>query len=146
MADTIIVGYDGSDHAAKALDVAVEFARMMPDSEIIITCAQNRPAPAVGFRGAEFGVEEMWDKLTKKIEEELDLAAARVRAAGVKVATACTPDRPDLTIVNIARETNARLIVMGTKGAGALQGEKSRLGSTTNRVLHEAGGIPVLVV
>ena len=146
MADTIIVGYDGSDHAAKALDVAVEFARMMPDSEIIITCAQNRPAPAVGFRGAEFGVEEMWDKLTKKIEEELDLAAARVRAAGVKVATACTPDRPDVTIVNIARETNARLIVMGTKGAGALQGEKSRLGSTTNRVLHEAGGIPVLVV
>jgi len=146
MADTIIVGYDGSDHAAKALDVAVEFARMMPDSEIIITCAQNRPAPAVGFRGAEFGVEEMWDKLTKKIEEELDLAASRVRAAGVKVATACTPDRPDVTIVNIARETNARLIVMGTKGAGALQGEKSRLGSTTNRVLHEAGGIPVLVV
>jgi nucleotide-binding universal stress UspA family protein len=146
MADTIIVGYDGSDHAAKALDVAVEFARMMPDSEIIITCAQNRPAPAVGFRGAEFGVEEMWDKLTKKIEEELELAAARVRAAGVKVATACTPDRPDVTIVNIARETNARLIVMGTKGAGALQGEKSRLGSTTNRVLHEAGGIPVLVV
>ena len=51
-----------------------------------------------------------------------------------------------MTIVNIARETNARLIVMGTKGAGALQGEKSRLGSTTNRVLHEAGGIPVLVV
>ena len=146
MADTIIVGYDGSDNAAKALDVAVEFARMMPDSEIIITCAQNRPAPAVGFRGAEFGVEEMWDKLTKKIEEELDLAAARVRAAGVKVATACSPDRPDVTIVNIARETNARLIVMGTKGAGALQGEKSRLGSTTNRVLHEAGGIPVLVV
>ena len=66
---------------------------MMPDSEIIITCAQNRPAPAVGFRGAEFGVEEMWDKLTKKMEE-LDLAAARVRAAGVKVATACTPIGP----------------------------------------------------
>ena len=146
MAATIVVGYDGSEHAAKALDVAVEFAKMMPDSEIMIACAQDRPGPAVGFRGAGFGVEEMWDELAKKIEEELDGAAARVRAAGVKVATACTPDRPDVTIVNIARDTNARLIVVGTKGAGARPGEKSHLGSTTNRVLHEAGGIPVLVV
>jgi nucleotide-binding universal stress UspA family protein len=146
MAATIVVGYDGSEHAAQALDVAVEFAKMMPDSEIMIACAQDRPGPAVGFRGAEFGVEEMWDELAKTIEEELDRAAAQVRAAGVKVATACTPDRPDVTIVNIARETNARLIVVGTKGAGARQGEKSRLGSTTTRVLHEAGGIPVLVV
>ncbi len=146
MAATIVVGYDGSEHAAKALDIAVEFAKMMPDSEIMIACAQDRPGPAVGFRGPEFGVEEMWDDLAKKIEEGLDVAAARVRAAGVKVATACTPDRPDVTIVNVARDTNARLIVVGTKGAGARQGEKSQLGSTTTRVLHEAGGIPVLVV
>ena len=146
MAATIVVGYDGSEHAAKALDIAVEFAKMMPDSEIMIACAQDRPGPAVGFRGPEFGVEEMWDDLAKKIEEGLDVAAARVRAAGVKVATACTTDRPDVTIVNVARDTNARLIVVGTKGAGARQGEKSQLGSTTTRVLHEAGGIPVLVV
>jgi nucleotide-binding universal stress UspA family protein len=146
MAATIVVGYDGSTHATKALDVAVEFAKMMPDSEIVIACAQDRPGPAVGFRGPEFGVEEMWDKLATKIEEELAVAAARVSEAGVKVATACTPDRPDVSIVNIARETDARLIVVGTKGAGAREGEKSHLGSTTNRVLHESGGIPVLVV
>lgn len=146
MAATIVVGYDGSVHAVKALDVAVEFAKMMPDSEIVIACAQDRPGPAVSFRGAAFGVEEMWDEVAQKIEAELAIAADRVRAAGAKVATACTPDRPDVSIVNIARETNARLIVVGTKGAGAREGEKAHLGSTTNRVLHEAGGIPVLVV
>jgi nucleotide-binding universal stress UspA family protein len=146
MASTIVVGYDGSDHAAKALDVAIEYAKMMQDGEVLITCAQDRPGPAVGFRGPEFGVEEMWDKLAQKIEEELAVAAARVREAGVRVATACTPDRPDVSIVNTAHESNARLIVVGTKGAGAREGEKSHLGSTTNRVLHEAGGIPVLVV
>jgi len=146
MAATIVVGYDGSVHSTKALDVAGEIAKMMPDSEIVIACAQDRPGPAVGFRGAEFGVEEMWDKLAEKIEAELAIAADRVRAAGVTVATACTPDRPDVSIVNIARETSARLIVVGAKGAGAREGEKAHLGSTTNRVLHEAGGTPVLVV
>jgi nucleotide-binding universal stress UspA family protein len=146
MAATIVVGYDGSVHATKALDVAVEFAKMMPDSEIVIACAQDRPGPAVAFRGPAFGVEEMWDELAEKIEAELAIAADRVRAAGVKVATACTPDRPDVSIVNIAHETDARLIVVGTKGAGAREGEKAHLGSTTNRVLHEAGGTPVLVV
>lgn len=146
MAATIVVGYDGSVHSTKALDIAVEFAKMMPDGEIVIACAQDRPAPAVAFRGAAFGVEEMWDKVAEQIEAELTIAADRVRAAGVKVATACTPDRPDVSIVTIARETGARLIVVGTKGAGAREGEKAHLGSTTNRVLHEAGGIPVLVV
>lgn len=146
MSATIVVGYDGSVHSTKALDVAVEFAKMMPDGEIVIACAQDRPGPAVAFRGAAFGVEEMWDKVAEQIEAELTIAADRVRAAGVKVATACTPDRPDVSIVTIARETGARLIVVGTKGAGAREGEKAHLGSTTNRVLHEAGGIPVLVV
>jgi nucleotide-binding universal stress UspA family protein len=146
MAATIVVGYDGSVHSTKALDVAVEFAKMMPDGEVVIACAQDRPGPAVSFRGASFGVEEMWDELAEEIEGQLAIAADRVRAAGVKVATACTPDRPDVSIVTIARETNARMIVVGTKGAGARTGEKAHLGSTTNRVLHEAGGIPVLVV
>ena len=42
----------------------------------------------------DFGVEEMYDKLAERIEEELQQAAERVRAAGVNVATACTPTAP----------------------------------------------------
>jgi nucleotide-binding universal stress UspA family protein len=146
MAYSIVVGYDGSEHASKALDAAIEWAKAVPDGEIIITCAQDRNGPGVGFRGPEFGVEEMWDKLQKKIEGELEQAAARVKAAGVPVATACTPDRPDLTIINVARDAGARLIVVGAKGAGARKGQRTVLGSTTTKVLHEAAGIPVLVV
>ena len=42
---------------------------------------------------------------------------------------------------------DARMIVIGVKGIGAREGERTHLGSVTNRVLHEAGGrIPVLVV
>jgi nucleotide-binding universal stress UspA family protein len=146
MAYTIVVGYDGSEHSLRALDAATELAKMAPDGEVLIACAQDRHGPAVGFRGPEFGVEEMWDKLAEKIEKELADAAARVRATGVKVATACTPDRPDVTMINLARDTNARMIVVGTKGGGAREGQRTVLGSTTTKLLHEAGGIPVLVV
>lgn len=146
MAYCIVVGYDGSEHSAKALDAAIEWAKTVPDAEIIVACAQGRSGPAVGFRGPAFGVEEMWDDLEKKIEAELEEAVSRVKGAGVPVATACTPDRPDVTIINVARDAGARLIVVGAKGAGAREGQRTVLGSTTTKVLHEAAGIPVLVV
>jgi nucleotide-binding universal stress UspA family protein len=146
MADTIVVGYDGSEHSKRALDAAIDYAKLMAGAEIVVACSQDRHGPAVGFRGREFGVEEYYDELAKRIEDELAEAAALVKAAGVGVATACTPDRPDVTIVNIARDTKARLIVVGARGAGARPGQKTQLGSTTTKVLHEAAGTPVLVV
>jgi nucleotide-binding universal stress UspA family protein len=146
MAYCIVVGYDGSEHSAKALDAAIEWAKTVPDGELIVACAQGRSGPAVGFRGPAFGVEEMWDDLEKKIEAELEEAVSRVKGAGVPVATACTPDRPDVTIINVARDAGARLIVVGAQGAGAREGQRTVLGSTTTKVLHEAAGIPVLVV
>ena len=150
MAYSIVVGYDGSEQSSKALDAAIDWAKTVPDGEIIIACAQDRSGPAVGFGGRPFGVTavltQMWDELEKKIEGELAEAATRVKSAGVRVATACTPDRPDVTIINVARDTSARLIVVGAKGAHARKGQHTALGSTTNKVLHEAAGIPVLVV
>jgi nucleotide-binding universal stress UspA family protein len=146
MADTIVVGYDGSDHAKKALDAAVEQAKLRHASEIVIVCAQDRQGPAVGFRGPEIGAEEWWEELTERIEKELADAAAHVEAAGVRTAIACTPDSPDVSIIKVADDTGAYLIVVGKKGAGARLGQKTQLGSTTTKVLHEAGEIPVLVV
>ncbi len=146
MAYSIVVGYDGSEHSVRALDAAIEWAKLRGDAEIMVACAQHRSAPGVGFRGLDFGVEEMWDKMQVRIEAELDEAAARVKAAGIAVATACTPDRADESIIKIARDTGAQLIVLGVKGAGSVEKQRTAVGSTTTRVLQEAGGIPVLVV
>jgi nucleotide-binding universal stress UspA family protein len=146
MAYTIVVGYDGSEMSEKALDAAVQIAKIMPEGEIMVACAQDRPAPAVGFRGVDFGVEELWEKVVASIEEGLAEASAKVSAAGVKVATACTPDSPHVSIIRIAKDVNAALIVVGTKGAGARPGERTALGSTVTKLLYEKGDIPVLVV
>ena len=161
MAYTIIVGYDGSETAQRALDVAVELAKAVPDGEIVIACAEDRstgahrweegPGPDVARRGVQVAPREQtlgeyWELLAKKIEADLAKAAAHAGAAGVKVATACTRDRADETIIKVAQESGARLIVVGAKGSGARAGERTALGSTTNRVLHKKGDIPVLVV
>ena len=45
--------------------MAIDWAKQTPDSEIIITCSQDRPGPAIGFRGLDMGVEEMYEKLAK---------------------------------------------------------------------------------
>ena len=147
MAHKIVVGYDGSEHAKVALDTAIQWARDVPDGEIIITCSQERPDPAIGMRGLEFGVEEMYEKLVERIQQELEEAASHCQAAGVPTATVCTADPPDEGIVKAALQAGAQMIVVGVKGSGARDGQRTQLGSTTNRVLHEAGGrIPVLVV
>jgi len=147
MADKIVVGYDGSEHATRALETAIEWAKQTPDSEIIITCAQERPEPAIGFRGMDFGVEEMYENLVKQIEKDLAVAAGLCEKAGVRAATVCTADPPAEGVVKVAKEAGARMIVVGVKGGGAREGQRSQLGSTTNKVLHEAGGvIPILVV
>jgi nucleotide-binding universal stress UspA family protein len=147
MGHKIVVGYDGSKHAKAALETAIDWVRGTPDGEIIITCSQERPDPGISMRGLEIGVEEMYERLLERIEKELKEAAAHCEEAGVKAATVCTADAPDEGIVKVALQAEAQMIVVGIKGSGAREGERTQLGSTTNRVLHEAGGrVPVLVV
>jgi nucleotide-binding universal stress UspA family protein len=147
MAEKVVVGYDGSVHAKKALETAIDWAKRTPDSEIIITCSQDRPGPGIGFRGLDFGVEEMYEKLVERIEKELTEAAAMCEKAGVRAATVCTADAPDEAMVKVAKEAGAGMIIVGVKGAGGREGQKSHVGSVTTKLLNEAGGIiPVLVV
>ncbi len=147
MAEKVVVGYDGSEHSQKALNTAIEWAQKTPDSEIIITCAQERPGPGIGFRGLDFGVEEMYEQLMKRIEAELAEAAAICEKAGVRSATVCTADAPDEAMLKVAKDAGANLIIVGVKGAGGRQGQRSHVGSVTSKLLNEAGGvIPILVV
>ena len=147
MADKIVVGYDGSEHAKRALAMAIDWAKKSPDGEVIITCSQERPGPAIGFRGLDMGVEEMYEKLAKRIEEELGEAAALCEKAGVRAATVCTADAPAEAMAKVAKDAGATMIVVGVKGAAAKEGQRTHLGSTTSKLLNEAGGsVPILVV
>ena len=75
--------------------------------------------------------------------KDLEEAAATVRAAGITAATVCTREHPVDTLLTVARETNAGLIVVGAKGTSAVR--DAVMGSTTMRLLHHSK-VPVLVV
>jgi len=147
MANTIVVGFDGSVAAKAALTQAIGLAKDLPDAEIVIACGHDRTPGWLGYEPlwkAAMEMEKLWDEMESRIAQDLEEAAESVRAAGVKAATACSRGNPAAIVVGVARETGARLIVVGARGAGA-QDETTVLGSTTTELLHTAH-VPVLVV
>jgi nucleotide-binding universal stress UspA family protein len=149
MANTIVVGYDGSSAAKAALAEAVDMAKSMRDAQVVIACGHDRTPGYLGYDDQPLWKEairldEVWEHMEIKIQEDLEEAAKTVREAGVKASTACSRGRPAGVVVKIARDADARMIVVGTRGSG--KGEETTvLGSTTTELLHTAH-IPVLVV
>ncbi len=147
MADTIVVGYDGSNAAKAALGEAIDLAKGMPDGEIVIACGHDRTPGWLGYEPlwkAAIEMERLWDEMEAKIVADLEEAAATVRAAGLAAATACSRGKPAAIVAGVARDAGARMIVVGARGAGAGE-ETTVLGSTTTELLHTAR-VPVLVV
>jgi nucleotide-binding universal stress UspA family protein len=149
MANTIVVGYDGSRASKAALEEAVDIAGGMDNGLIVIACGHDRTPGYVGYDGeplwkSAIELEKIWEGMEAKIEEDLGEAAKTVEAAGVKAATVCSRGKPAAIVVDVAREMKARMIVVGSRGAGKVE-ETTVLGSTTTELLHTAH-VPVLVV
>jgi nucleotide-binding universal stress UspA family protein len=147
MANTIVVGYDGSGAAKAALAAAIDVAKGMPDAEIVITCGHDRTPGWLGYEPlwkAAMEQEKLWDEMESKIASDLETAAQTVRDAGLKAATACSRGKPAAIVVGVAKDVDARMIVVGSRGAGSGE-ETTVLGSTTTGLLRTAH-VPVLVV
>lgn len=147
MATTLVVGYDGSKAAKAALQQAIELAKLVPDSEIVVTCGHDRTPGWLGYEPlwkAAMEEEKLWNEMEDRIAADLEAAAKTVTAAGVSVATACSRGKPSEYVLKIARDVGGDMIVVGAKGAGAT-GDTTVLGSTTMQLLHDSH-LPVLVV
>ena len=147
MANTFVVGYDGSNAAKEALNAAIGLAESRQGSKIIITCGHDRRPGWLGYEPlwqAAMELEKAWDHMEEKINDDLEEAAKTVRAVGIEAATACSRGNPASIVVAVARDVGADMIVVGTKGAGGSE-TTTVLGSTTQELLHTAH-VPVLVV
>ncbi|GAA4521144.1 MULTISPECIES: universal stress protein [Nonomuraea] len=144
---TILIAYDGSDDAKAAIEFC---GKMFPGRDAVVLTVWERLAMTTARASA--GLVMVVD--TSPAEEEAiqramtELAGQgteRARAAGLEARPRCEPDAPAVwaTIVDVADELDAELIVTGTRGLGGVR--SLLLGSTSDRVLHHAGR-PVLVV
>ena len=135
MASTIVLGYDGSGCAHRALEVAVESAKAYGDRIVVAFGAGVRPV------GEGSDHRELVRKMGDDWAQE---ALVAIRAEGIEDVEGVVVDaRPAEALLQVARERDARLIVVGTHGEHPLTG--AVLGSVPYKLLH-LSSVPVLVV
>lgn len=138
MFKTILVGTDGSDTAAVAIDRAVAIAQLT-NAELVILVAY-RTVPAIDLTGAAIGTQ---DPKPYVEEGEAILKRAKERAGDrVRVRTLLRHGDPAGSLLAAAKEESAELIVVGSRG---MKGARRMLGSVPNSVAH-AASTDVLIV
>ncbi len=124
---TIVLGYDESPGAKRALTQAVDIAGRMHET-LVVVYADAPPSRM----GEEFTAHT--DALAEQGRQALAEATAAAEAAGVTVEVEMVPERPAQALLDVAEAHDARLIVVGTYGESPLR--SAILGSTPHKLLH----------
>jgi nucleotide-binding universal stress UspA family protein len=135
----IVVAYDGSPPASRALGFAAEFAEAFHSSITLVHVIQIPMSTPEALPA--------WGELLLVQEREgrvlLQEALQGMRKSGAKVETQVVMGDPAEKVAQAAIDKDVDLVVAGTTGKHAL--ERVFLGSVTTRLLHISSK-PVLVV
>ena len=124
----IVLAYDSSDGAKRALDVVLGIAREN-DEVTVVGVAEG--IPLFGYAGTLPSPEQEEARDRQLAEAETALAGG---ASPVSVAAGSGD--PATAILDVAEKESADLIVMGTRGLGTA--ERWLIGSVSDKVLHHA--------
>ena len=133
---TFVVGYDESPGANNALDAAIELAARFGEPIVLVYGVSPPGGLGEEFRAHQSALVEMGRLATSH-------ALAKAAAAGVEATVELVHEKPARALVDVANARDARMIIVGSHGEGALRGVL--LGSTAYRLVHQSTR-PVLVV
>jgi nucleotide-binding universal stress UspA family protein len=133
---SILVAWDGSEHAKRALSEAIDIARSQDASLTLLTVATLPPV----FPGVVVPITEA--DLAKSAEQILAEADALV-PEGIAVSSQTAIGYPGTEILKRAKAADHDLIVMGSRGRGAVR--SAVLGSVSHFVINH-GTVPVLIL
>ena len=124
----ILLAYDGSEPAKRALERTAEFA----NGAAVTVVAGVHVLPAMGRAGSAIDEDEVAQR-----KQELNDAAEYLRGKGIEPQTveARGVDVGD-AILEEAREADADLIVVGSSGKNLA--ERIVLGSVSSKIVHES--------
>ena len=140
---TILVATDGSPAASAAIDAAVALAAETGDEIVAITVWRALQGDYGHAHPSAAVLGDLLDAEREHAEATLSDAVARAEAAGVPIRTRLATGDPAREICAHARELDARLIAVGTRGYGAVA--SLLLGSVSNDVIRLAP-CPVMVI
>jgi nucleotide-binding universal stress UspA family protein len=150
---TIVVGYDGTAPAERALRRAAEYARAFGAEVVVVSVAAPQPLADVGAPGA-FGLmpyvaypashpddvvkqdEQLWRQHRQRVEALFADADLQVEFAGVA-------GEPGQELVDAAEQRHADLIVVGTRDPGFLE---RLLGGSVSQDVARRARCDVLIV
>jgi nucleotide-binding universal stress UspA family protein len=137
----ILVAVDGSAHADRALNEAIDIARGSHAKLTIITgAAEPRVASMIALSAG--AAAALGPSLLQHADRVLRAAVERV-PDDVSVTTVLTEEPIRPAILKRIEEGGHDLVVMGSRGRGAVR--SAVLGSVSHHVLHHSP-VPVLVV
>src|SRR5579884_1067413 len=112
MAESIVVGTDGSDSAKRAVEEAVRLAKALGAEMHVVSAF--RPLRGPHIQGAAEGAAKIWQPLPdSEVESTLSQAAAAVRNRDVPVSTHAIERDPADALLLVAEKVSASLIVVG---------------------------------
>jgi len=152
----ILVPHDGSKPSDKAIDSAIELAKMSKDSHIILLhVIPEMQIPMVFERpirshktGETITTTEYWLELYEEIKSSalkmLEKWKLKCETAGISAETRSVVGYPSDVIMKHAEKDNVDIVVMGTTGLRGISKIRA-LGSVARRVSEEAKR-PVLLI
>jgi nucleotide-binding universal stress UspA family protein len=125
----IVVGYDGSEPAKRALQRAAALAG--PDDDVVVVAVAEIHARPVLTEGAQLDPSEI-----PRRRRELEEAKAFLAERGIAAEVVLGQGDPGTVIVDVAGARNADLIIVGHRGLNPI--ERLLLGSVSSKVVHRA--------
>lgn len=138
MFKTILLAYDGSEHAQNALATAVGLVKIHDAKLHIVHTPQiDTPPVAIGMYGGMMEVPPTMEQIRESGEHIAKKVTAEAKAQGVDVVkTHIGAGSPSQFVLEVAENIDADLIVMGRRGLGSFTA--LALGSVSQSVAHGA--------
>lgn len=142
MSSEILLATDGSPSATEATREALELAKAL-DAPLVAIAVEHVTLPSYGYYGYAQIHEDLLVAERTHVADVLAETARLAEDEGVECETVAATGSVVDEICRLARERDARMIVIGAHGWGALR--RLVFGSVSTGVMHDAP-CPVLVV
>ena len=136
-----LVPLDGSPLAEAIIPFLTEIAGPLGMSIVLLRVLERTPPVVV--EGVRQALIDVGEARTRHAEAYLSSIATTVRPRGIDVSYQVRSGRPDVEIVEAARDTSADLIAMSTHGRSGLG--RLLFGSVAEQVLRHAD-VPVFMM
>ena len=147
MISNILIPTDGSAAAQKAARYAIDLAKQLKCSVIILSVIDNRSVMTQTISAQE-NIRHMIEPIEDYLREAAEEYARGVKEIcdenGVLSKIIITTGHPAEEIAKEAERSSADLIIMASHGRSALAA--ALLGSVTYSLIHKETKIPVLIV